>query len=90
MRGGPGRRTIGGVIGEVEMKTTPSARREPLHEHAARLVCSHGNAWPPRHSSSTHAAIAQLIARVEGLEDAVAAVALAVEKLQEPPSRGDC
>jgi len=57
---------------------TPS---ETLHERVERLVCSDRETWPPLHSTSTQAAIAELIERVDGLGEAVHAMAREIERL---------
>ena len=54
---------------------------ETLDERVARLVCSRTESWPPLHSTPTPTAIAELIARTDGLEDAVCALALEVQQL---------
>ena len=56
--------------------------RETLDERVDRLVCSYSDSWPPLHSTTTHAAIAELIGRVVGLEEALHAMALEVERLE--------
>ena len=53
---------------------------EPLSERVKQLVSSHSESWPPLHSSQTQEVIAQLIERVDALEQALHAIALEVEK----------
>ena len=66
--------------------TTPC---ETLDERIDRLLGSRGEAWPPLHSATTHAAIAELIARVNGLEEALHAVALELESVAPEGARSD-
>ncbi len=69
--------------------TTLVIPRESLDERVDRLVCSHGDSWPPLHSTTKHAAIAGLIARVDGLEDAIRAMALEIQRLTVEHERLD-
>ena len=54
---------------------------ETLDERVERLVCSHGDSWPPLHSTTMHETIAELIARSDGLEKAIHAMALEIQRL---------
>lgn len=56
---------------------------ETLCERVDRLVGSHSDSWPPLHSTTTHAAITELIARVNGLEEAIHAMALEIQALTD-------
>ena len=60
---------------------------ETLNERVARLVCSHTECWPPLHSTPTHTVIAELIARTDGLEDAVRVLALEIQQLTAERNR---
>jgi hypothetical protein len=61
---------------------------ETLDERIDRLLGSHGEAWPPLNSTTTHAVIEELIARVNGLEEALHAVALELESVAPEGARG--
>jgi len=61
--------------------TTLASPWETLDEQVDRLVCSHGESWPLLHSIPIHTAIVELIARADGLEDALHAMALEVQRL---------
>ena len=54
---------------------------ESLYERVDKLICSHKGAQPLLATTTTHATIAELIARSEGLEKAVREIALEVQEL---------
>ena len=62
---------------------------ETFPERVDRLMRSHSDSWPPRHSSTTHTAIAELIARVDGLEEAIHAMAVEIQRLAAERDRLD-
>ena len=57
---------------------TPS---ETLSERVDRLVRSHSDSWPPLHSATTPSAIAEIIDHIDGLEDAIRAMASEIQTL---------
>jgi hypothetical protein len=69
---------------DVAALVSPS---ETICEQVDRLMRAHGNSWPPLHSAPTSAAIARLIARVEGLEQAIHAIALQLQTLVDERDR---
>jgi hypothetical protein len=67
--------------------TTLVTAWETLDERVDRLVCSRSDAWPPLHSTPSQTVIAELIVRTDGLEDAVRALALEVQRLMAENDR---
>jgi hypothetical protein len=67
--------------------TTLATPRETLDERVDRLLCSRGYSWPPLHSATMHNAISELIARADGLEEAIRAMALEIETLTADRNR---
>ena len=63
--------------------TTLATPRETFDERVDRLICSHSDEWPQLHSTTTHAAIAGLIARADVLEKAIQVMALEIQRLSE-------
>ena len=61
--------------------TTTATPSETLSERVDRLMSSHGDHWPPLHSAPTPVAIAEIIDHVDGLEDAIRAMALEIQRL---------
>jgi hypothetical protein len=54
---------------------------ETLSERVDRLVRSHSDSWPPLHSSTTPGAIAEIIVHIDGLEEAIHAMAMEIQRL---------
>ena len=54
---------------------------ETLCERVDRLVRSHSDSWPPLHSATTLTAIAEIIVRIDGLEQAIHEMALEIQAL---------
>lgn len=63
------------------MTTTTATPHKTLSERVDRLVRSHSDSWPPLHSAATPVAIAEIIDRVDGLEQAIHAMALEIQRL---------
>ena len=61
--------------------TTTATPSETLSDRVHRLVRSHVDCWPPLHSSTTPAAIAEIIEHIDGLEEAIHAMALEIQRL---------
>jgi hypothetical protein len=57
------------------------APSESLSERVDRLVRSHSDAWPPLHTATTAGAIAEIIAHIDGLEEAIHAMAQEIQRL---------
>jgi hypothetical protein len=62
----------------VTALATPS---ETLSERVDRLVHSRSDSWPPLHSAAAPVAIAEIIAHVDGLEEAIHAMAQEIQRL---------
>jgi hypothetical protein len=60
---------------------SPPEPIETIHEQVVRLVGLHSEAWPPLHSATVRATLSEVVARVVGLEEALRAIALEVERL---------
>ena len=54
---------------------------ETVYERVDSLIEAHGGSWPPRHTTTTHEAIADLIVRNQCLEDAVREIAIELQRL---------
>jgi hypothetical protein len=52
-----------------------------LYERVVELIRPEGEAWPLRHTTTTHDAIAELIARSRLLEEAIREMALEIQRL---------
>ena len=61
--------------------TALATPNETLSDRVDRLVRSHSDSWPPRHSATTPAAIAEIIVHIDGLEEAIHAMALEIQRL---------
>ena len=55
---------------------------ETVDERVERLIGSRGGSWPPRHSTTTNEAIAELIARQQSLEEAIREIAIELQRLE--------
>jgi hypothetical protein len=68
----------------VTALATPS---ETLSERVDRLVCSRGDSWPPLHSAAAPVAIAEIIAHVDSLEEAIHAMTQEIQRLAAESDR---
>jgi hypothetical protein len=63
------------------MMPTLTSPSDSLDDRIDRLVHAHPHRWPPLHSTSTHAAIGEIIEHVLGLEEAIHEIARELERL---------
>ena len=63
------------------MMTTLESPCETVYERVDRLIGSRDRCWPPRHTTSTHEVIAELIARDQCLEEAIREIAVELQRL---------
>ena len=67
--------------------TTTATPSETLSERVDRLVRSHSDSWPPLHSAASPVAIAEIIEHIDGLEQAIHAMALEIQRLAAEADR---
>lgn len=61
--------------------TTLEAPCETVYERVDRLLGSRDGCWPPLHTTSIHAVIAELIARDQCHEQAIRVIAMELQRL---------